>query len=238
MTKKRRKSRAVSEQAKVPGQASEGKVKTNVILAVIWTVAISIFAAALALPPKVMANNGDDNGERTLTVDVAFADPYSQNNANPAEAADQFSLGDTFIQYGVIYPEGTIDRGATQFDPRTHPGAIGVYKARGTWTTNLDGYLLGVNDDKDAPPEMAFATEMFSFTRDLNSIKSDQSSILTDGSMPNSHFSARRVVMGGTRHFRGIVGEVKEENIGENVLHYCDLRVTFKVRKAAEDHGR
>ena len=58
----------------------------------------------------------------------------------------------------------------------------------------------------------------------------DKSIILTDGTWPNAYFSAPRVVLGGTGGFRGVIGEVLEENIGENKLGFCNFRVTFKVR--------
>jgi hypothetical protein len=44
-------------------------------------------------------------------------------------------------------------------------------------------------------------------------------------------------VLGGTGGFRDIVGEIKEENIGENKTGLCNLRVTFLVKKVkAEMH--
>jgi hypothetical protein len=61
---------------------------------------------------------------------------------------------------------------------------------------------------------------------------------LTEGTLPNANFSARRVVLGGTGRFLEIVGEVHEQNIGENKLGFCNLRVTFKVRKVGERAGR
>src|SRR5436305_8086131 len=77
--------------------------------------AISILAVALTGPSKMMA---DDDDARTLTVDVAFRNPFYQNNVDPAETltdATAFSQGDTFIQYGNIYPGGTIPEGKTPF---------------------------------------------------------------------------------------------------------------------------
>lgn len=77
-----------------------------------------MLAAALALPSKIMAN---DDEVRTFTVDVALGFPYFQNNIDPAETAQNpnaFSPGDTFIQDGSIYPEGTIPKGKTNFDLR------------------------------------------------------------------------------------------------------------------------
>ena len=56
---------------------------------------------------------------------------------------------------------------------------------------------------------------------------------MTDGIWPNPNFSARRVVLGGTGQFRDIVGEMKEENLGENVYGFCNFRVTFHVKRVS-----
>ena len=112
--------------------------------------------------------------------------------------------------------------GKTNFDPNA-PGAIGQYRARGTFTTDLPNFLLAAARDKRAAPNMAFASEMFS-------LSSDKSIILTDGTWPNAYFSATRAVLGGTGSFRDVVGEVHEENIGENKHGFCNFRVTFKIQ--------
>jgi hypothetical protein len=191
--------------------------------------AIAMLAAALATPSKMMADNDE---ARTFTVDVGFRNPYYQNNVDPAKEPALFSKGDTFIQYGTIFPGGTIPGDTTDFDPDTAPGAIGVYIARGTWTTDLAGFEKALNRDKDADSDLAFMTEIFSF-------KDNRGTIMTDGIMPSAHFSAHRVVLGGTRSFSDSVGELREQNIGEHSTNgYCNLRVTFKVRKAAEGRGR
>ena len=205
--------------------------KPRTIVAIACTAVISIVALNLVRPSKILANDDD---VRTFTVDVAFRNPYFQNNVDPAENvknASAFSPGDTFIQDGSIYPERTILDGKTDFDPETS-GAIGTYRARGTWTTDLATYLRASTEkDKDADPAMAFATELFSF-------HNDRRTILTDGPMPNAYFSTPRVVLGGTGGFREIVGEVHEENIGENKLGYCNLRVTFKIRRVGDARWR
>jgi len=216
---------------KLSGQLRISRTTRTAATVVAVLIAISMLAAALAVPSKMLA---DDNDVRTFVVDVAFRNPYYQNNVDPAETVQNsaaFSPGDTFIQYGNIYPGGTIPEGKTNFDPDTAPGVIGVYMARGTWTTDLANFLKAAENDRSAAPDLAFATEIFSFD-------DNRGTILTDGILPNAHFSARRVVLGGTRSFRDIVGEVQEENIGENNINYCNLRVTFKIRKVVEGHGR
>ena len=164
----------------------------------------------------------DNDQVRTFTVDVSLGFPYSQNDVNPAEGQDVFSPGDTFIQDGTIFPGGTIPMGKTNFDPKA-PGAIGQYRARGTFTTDFANFERAAAHDKSAAPDLAFASEMFS-------LGSDKSIILTDGTWPNAYFSATRVVLGGTGSFRDIVGEVHEENIGENKHGFCNFRVTFKIQ--------
>jgi hypothetical protein len=183
--------------------------------------AISMLVAALVLPSKIMA---DDDEVSSFTVDVALGSPYFQNDIDPAEGQVVFTAGDTFIQDGNIYPENTIPNGKTDFDPNTS-GAIGKYKVRGTWTTDSPHFELAAAH-MTAPPDLAFASEIFSFGN-------DQTLILTDGILPNAYFSARRVVLGGTGRFRGVIGEVHEDNIGENSSTSCNFRVTFKIRKAS-----
>jgi hypothetical protein len=190
------------------------------VVAVALTTAISMVAAALVFPSKIMA---DDDQVRTFTVDVSTGLPYFQNDIDPAEGQDVFSPGDTFIQDGSIYPEGTIPTGKNDFDPNS-PGAIGKYRVRGTFTNDLANFKRAAAHDKSAAPDMAFASEIFS-------LGNDRTIIMTDGTWPNPYFSARRIVLGGTGSFREVVGEVNEENIGENRYGFCNLRVTFKLRK-------
>jgi hypothetical protein len=185
------------------------------------TVAISVFAAGLLFPSQILANNDEVS---TFTVDVAQSPSnYSQNNVDPSEGQDVFSPGDTFILEGTIYPGGTLPSGKANNDPN-EPGGIGKYRARGAYTVDFANFEKAVNGLPGAKPDLGLATEIYSFHE-------DGTSILTDGVWPNAHFSARRVVLGGTGQFRDIVGEIKEENIGENKTGFCNLRVTFLVKR-------
>jgi hypothetical protein len=196
--------------------SSRARIMAAVSL-VALTAAISLPTAVLVLPSKIMADNDQ---VRTFTVDVSLGSPYFQNDTNPPEAKDAFVQGDTFIQDGSIFPGGTIPMGKTNFDPAA-PGAIGQYRARGTFTTDFPDFERAAAH-KSAAPDLAFASEMFS-------LGNDKSIILTDGTWPNAYFSTSRVVLGGTGSFGDIVGEVHEENIGENKYGFCNFRVTFKI---------
>jgi hypothetical protein len=196
------------------------RARTSAVISLVaLTAAISLPTAVLVLPSKIMADNDQ---VRTFTVDVSLGFPYSQNDVDPAEGQVVFSQGDTFIQDGSIFPGGTIPMGKTNFDPNT-PGAIGKYRVRGTFTTDLANFERAVAHDKSAAPDLAFASEMLS-------LGNDRSIILTDGTWPNVFFSAPRAVLGGTGSFRDVVGEVHEENIGENKHGFCNFRVTFKIQ--------
>jgi hypothetical protein len=192
-----------------------------VVAVPLTTVAISMFAA-LVFPSQIWANNVDEIS--TFTVDVAESTVnYRQNNVDRSEGQDVFSPGDTFILQGTIYPAGTLPPGKANNDPNA-PGGIGKYRVRGVYTADFANFEKAVEGLPGAPPEIGFVTEIYSFHE-------DGTSILTDGVWPNADFSTRRVVLGGTGQFRDIVGEIKEENIGENSTGFCNLRVTFLVKR-------
>src|SRR4051812_4685086 len=134
--------------------------RATAFAAVAISAAISILAGALALPSKMMA---DDDEARTFTVDVGFRNLFYQNNVDPTKDPATMAQGDTFVQYGIIFPGGTIPEGKTTFDPETAPGAIGVYVARGTWMTDSAGFERAANREKDPVSDLAFMTEIFSF---------------------------------------------------------------------------
>jgi hypothetical protein len=220
------------------------KSQARAALVFTTTGAVLALLATLIIPSASFANdtptvqassifaNLADNEVRTFTVDVALGVHYYQNSKDPAETAKNpaaFSEGDTFFQDGAVYPAGTIPPGSNTFDLNT-PGAIGTYKVRGTWITDLANFELAAAHDASAPAEMAFATEILTFGN-------DGSAIMRDGMYPNAYFSARRVVLGGTGRFRGVVGEVEAENIGETA-YGCNFRLRFKIRRAAAGRGR
>jgi len=191
------------------------------------TVAISLFAMALVLPSQTWAN--DDDEISTYTVDVSLTPVYRQNDVDPSEGQFAASPGDTFFQEGTIYPAGTIQRGKPDNDPNA-PGGIGKYLSRGVFTQGVEDFEKAANGLPGARPDLGFVTEIYSFHE-------GGTSIMTDGIWPNPTFSARRVVLGGTGKFRDIVGEVKEENLGENHYGFCNFRITFHVKRIkAEMH--
>ena len=210
-----------SNAARASWNGSRSRTKLGVIAIPLATGAITVFAA-LAFPSQTLANNADEVS--TFTVDVTESPVnYKQNNVDPSEGQDVFSPGDTFVLQGTIYPAGTLPRGKANNDPDA-PGGIGKYRVRGAYTVDFADFEKAVEGRPGAPPEIGFVTEMYSFHE-------DGTSILTDGIWPNDKFSARRVVLGGTGQFRDVIGEIKEENIGENKTGFCNLRVTFFIKR-------
>jgi hypothetical protein len=186
---------------------------------------LAALVVAPMIPLSTWAENEDSKQhDETFTVDVAESTVnYRQNNVDPSEGQDVFSPGDTFILEGTIYPAGTLPRGKANNDPNA-PGGIGKYRVRGTYTADFANFEKAVNGLPGANPEVGLVTEIYSFHE-------DGPSIMTDGIWPNANFSARRIVLGGTGHFRDIVGEIREENIGENSTGFCNLRITFFVKR-------
>jgi hypothetical protein len=197
------------------------RTKLAIAAVPLTTVAILLFAVALVFPSQTSAHNDDEIS--TFTVDVSLTPVYKQNDVDPSEGQDVFSSGDTLFQEGTIYPAGTLPRGQASNDPNA-PGGIGKYRVRGTFTGDLADFEKAVNRLPGARPDIGFMTEIYSFHE-------EQTSIMTDGIWPNVNFSAKRVVLGGTGQFRDIVGESKEENLGENMYGFCNFRVTFLVKR-------
>ena len=211
--------------ARASWNSSRARTKVAVVAVPLTTVAITVFAA-LVFPSQIWANNDDEIS--TFTVDVAESTVnYKQNDVEPSEGQEVFSAGDTVILQGTIYPAGTLPRGKANNDPNA-PGGIGKYRVRGAFTVDFANFEKAVEGLPGANPEVGFVTEIYSFHE-------DGTSILTDGIWPNANFSARRVVLGGTGQFRDIVGEIKEENIGENNTGFCNLRVTFLVKRVKSE---
>jgi hypothetical protein len=188
------------------------------------TAVLAVAATLAVFSFKVRADSSGD--VETFTVDVAQDSATNAQNDivrkegnNPA----LFSRGDTFILDGTIYPAGSLPSGQADNDPNA-PGGMGKYRLRGTYTTDNKSFEQAIKDKPNVTPVMAFATEVFSFP-------DDGTTILTDGIWPNAHFTANRQVLGGTGRFQYVVGQITEQNIGENKTGFCNLRVTFTLKR-------
>lgn len=207
---------------KLSGYIRSSSGKTRAAVATVAIGGAFLITAGLFLPSGSRANEQEDS--TTFTVDVTQdADTNRQLDLDPAEGQINFSRGDAYIVDGPIYRAHTIASRQPNNDPKA-PGGIGLYRLRSTFLGNTDDFNRAIADDPTAPRVIAFGTEMFSFS-------DDGSTIITEGEWPNAHVSARRVVLGGTGRFANSIGEEYEENIGEKIQGFCNMRVTFRLRK-------
>ncbi len=196
----------------------------------IWTG--SAFLAGLVAVGLPLSRTASANGEGdwlTLTVEVyEDGSTYRQVDVDPNEGQVNFSKGDLSYIEGVLYPKGTLHGGKS--DPAPGAQTIGTYRYRGVNTAGIQDFLNAEAKDPNAPRILGFLTETYGFP-------DDDSEIITEGAWPNAHHAVHRAVIGGTGRFAGVVGEAWEENIGENTRDgNCNLRTTFKLRRAAWEH--
>jgi hypothetical protein len=99
-------------------------------------------------------------------------------------------------------------------DPN-EPGGIGKIRCRA---------LILVQPTDLTTPMASFVTEQYSFSN-------DNQTIIADGPGANLYATVLRAVLGGTGHFEGVTGEIVEENIGMNSTGFCNLRITFHLKR-------
>jgi hypothetical protein len=91
---------------------------------------------------------------------------------------------------------------------------------RGTFNFDLSQALSGAD-----PLILSTEHYLFSQTGALNV----EDSLISEG--PDTLTgSGHRVVVGGTGIYRGTIGEVKREVIGQNTTGFNNLRLTFQIR--------
>ncbi len=178
-------------------------------------VAIASPARALYQGPKV-----DDE---TFTIDVALdAATLVVNHVDPSEPPMAQLRGDLVLIEGTIYPGGTLPTGIADNDPNAK-GGIGKIRCRAV-------VLVAMTDV--TTPGATFVTELYSFP-------DDRQTILADGLGANLYATVVRSVLGGTRGFSGVSGQLIEKNLGLNKTGGCNLRITFRLTGSQEErHGR
>jgi hypothetical protein len=185
---------------------------------------LSLTALALVLvgiSGSSLRGDDDKNTDKRwqqLVIDVAedartaVATKINLTNALPLR-------GDTFIENGKIFPGGTIPAGVV-VDIDTLPGSIGTWVARGTFNFDFSQAFSG-GDPIISSTEYYF----FGAPGALNA----QDSLMSEGE--DSIFSTtHRVVLGGTGIYRGTIGEVKREILGQNTTGFNNVRFTFTIR--------
>lgn len=178
-------------------------------------------AFTLAVTTKAQVDERDRRFDKTLTVDVALdSATFVVNHVDPAsQPTDQFR-GDTLLIDGSVYKAGTVPSGMSDFDPKSTKDRIGMIRCRASVLVPLSDLTT---------PAATFVTEMYS-------LPDDNQIILADGPGANLFATVERAVTGGTRSFSGVIGQLKEVNLGLNRSQACDLRVTFKLKTPEREH--
>jgi hypothetical protein len=184
-----------------------------------------IALVALALAVVCIAGSslrGDDSQPsgprwRQLVIDVANdASTSALININASDTLPK--RGATFIDNGKIYPGGTIPAG-NGFDINT-AGSIGTSVTRATFNFDASQQFTGGD-----PLLSSTQDYVFSPTGALNG----ENSLMSEG-QESIVASTHRVVVGGTGIYRGAIGEVKQEVLGQNSSGFLNFRFTFQIR--------
>ena len=184
---------------------------------------ITLAAAALALLGVTALSTKSDEGKhsdarwKTIVIDVAEdARTAVLNQVNPTNALPK--RGDTVITNGKIYPGGTIPS-ANGFDIDT-AGSIGTWVSRGTFNFDFSQAFAGGDP-------LITSTEQYLFSS-TGALKGEDS-LMSEG-QDSIIGSTHRVVLGGTGIYRGTIGEVKKEVLGQNSTGFLNHRFTFTIR--------
>lgn len=169
-----------------------------------------------AIPMQIRAQDGQASHDEVFTVDVALdGATMIVNHLDPTQPATMAFPGDVLYIVGTIYPGGTLPSGMAENDPNA-PGGIGKIRCRA---------LILVQPTDLTTPAASFVTEMYSFGN-------DNQFIIADGPGANLYATVKRAILGGTRGFDAVSGEITEVNLGMNKTMVCNLRITFKIKKS------
>ena len=183
---------------------------------------ITIAAVGLALLTIAGSSLRGDDGKhvgswKTLVIDLA-EDARTEAHIKVNGADADLKRGYTFIINGKLYPGGTIPAG-DGLDIDTLTGSIGTWLTRGTFNVDLSQILAG------AHPALS-STEYYLFSP--TGASDGEEALFSEG--PEFGATTHRVVLGGTGIYRGVIGEVQEETLGNNSTGFANKRYTFTIR--------
>jgi hypothetical protein len=179
---------------------------------------LGALAIATVIPKSTWADNEQSKKDyETFTVDVALdSATLVVNHVDPTQPPTAQLPGDTLLIEGTIYRGGTLPSGFANNDPKA-PGGIGKIRCRALVLVPLTDVTT---------PAATFVTELYSFP-------DDRRIIIADGPGANLFATVLRAVLGGTRTFDGVSGQLIEKNLGLNKSGACNLRITFRLKRSA-----
>jgi hypothetical protein len=182
-------------------------------LVIMLTLAGSVHAQEQESPRR------DRNPEPIVfTVDVAedMAGKFVPTMVNPGDT--QPERGSFYVAQGRVFPEGTIEGDGASFDPY-RMGHIGTWISRGT-------HLVSASEIP-AASWWASTAQLFVLGRQNNA------QIASEGLEGSG--TLVRVVTGGAGNYAGFVGEQRVTLLGFNTTGGVNLRVTFVLRRVADE---
>lgn len=176
-------------------------------------------AAAGGLALLAVGGRSNSAGAATmLTVEMAEdIRTFRLNPGDPAKSNGVPVVGDTFIEFGSLYPAGTIQKGLKGPD---QAGTIGRWICRGTF----------VNDAASGVAPQVITTVLMVFGAGLSATQGrpEQAAdaLLTEG-FEGIEQPIRRIVVGGYGRYAGASGEMlqtlREEN--DTALNVAGMKV-------------
>lgn len=149
-----------------------------------------------------------ENDQKSLVVDVAW--DCRTFNYMRAVPLDQTVRGDRAMFNGKIFPANTLRDGTHSNDPNA-PGSIGTWVGRLATTATLAEHIA-------APASPAiYWTQYLSLSKGM---------IVTEGWHAPAGANDNAVV-GGTREYRGVSGDVVIETLGTNGTGCANTRYRF-----------
>jgi len=168
--------------------------------------------AATATTPAVAGGPRDPN---TFVFSVDVAEDFTRFVFTPVTPGAAPERGATFITEGALFPAGTIPDDPTDFDPGK-AGSTGKWICSGT-------HLVAASEIP--------AASVWVVTDQLYQLPGQEQMLTTSGTEGGT--LSIRAVTGGTGAFKGWIGEQRQRFLGFNKTGGVNLRVTFRLRRAA-----
>jgi hypothetical protein len=216
--------------------------KIGLSLVALGLVVLGVVGVARSFSSEIAAEKAEHiQTERRFSVDIAV--DGRTGRFNHGITYEEAGRGDTFVNFGPIYPAGTLPTGAASNSP-DDPGSIGAWTFRSTFTYD-GGVSRGSGLEAccglpavETPPlwiqarrgrpgvvdlfnQLGMATAHYQFD--------GGGTLVVEG--PVSRPIGVVAVVGGLGAFSGAGGEATGVAIGTNRTGFPNLRVTFKLEK-------
>jgi hypothetical protein len=160
----------------------------------------------LATAAPAWADDGRDH--RVLVLDAALLGDTHEFNPGP-EIGSGITRGSTFYVEGMIFPQGTIPDGVSNWDPYAHEDL-----AIGRW---FNSGMFIASPSRRQPHRYSNQTHVLGLITPDNLFPEDQiSSIGTESSRTQDTLPSTRAIVGGAGRYIGAAGQIAQFGHGTN----------------------